>query len=151
MTAVPKPSHIAMMAGGLITLLFSFFRFFDVPGGGDPSAWSTKFDLFPLATWPALFGLIVGGTAAAVAFGNVRLPETVATFTWDQIDVVLSFAALVVMIGFLFAGDKGFGYWFMFLGVIAYSTGSVMELLGVGAAGSGRTRGAQGGGPSTPF
>lgn len=154
MKTTPKPSQIAMMAGGLVTLLFSLFKFIDNPFGDDPSAWSTQFDLFPLATWPAIFGLVVGGLTAAVVFADLKLPEPILSFNWRQINFILSFTSVVIMIGWLGGpGDKGIGFWFMFLGVIAYTAGAVMELLGIEVGGStGSTSGPQAGsGPATPF
>lgn len=140
MSATPKPSQIAMLAGGAVTLLFSFFAFVSVGSGNYStswSAWSTDANLFPLATWPALFGLVIAGATAASVFGNVKLPDNVLGFTWPQVTFILSFAASVVMVGFLFANEnKGLGYWFMLLGTIAYTVGSVMEVAGIETGGS---------------
>lgn len=160
MKTTPKPSQIAMMAGGVVALIFSFFRFVAIsnPFGGDAtaSAWSTDANLFPLATWPAIFGVIVAGTTAAILFADLKLPEPVLTFNWKQINFILSFAAVVIMIGYLFANaNKGIGYWFMLLGVLAYTAGSVMELLGIEVGNSSTPDPNQPnqnpGGPSTPF
>ncbi len=130
-----KPSQIAKIAGGAVTLLFSFFPFMSIDAFGSDSsfsAWSTDANLFPLATWPAIFGAIVAGTTAGVAFGNMKLPEPILTLNWKQINFMLSFASLVVMVGFVFVNDNtGFGFWLMFLGVLAYAAGSAMDLLGV--------------------
>lgn len=157
MNTTPKPSQIILMAGGAVALLFSFFAFVSVDGFGDSvsfSAWSTDANLFPLATWPAIFGLVIAGVTAASVFGNVKLPEPILSFNWKQINFILSFTAIMIMVGFLFANEsKGFGYWIMFLGVIAYTVGSVMELLGIEVGGKSSGSGAPqaGGGPSTPF
>lgn len=146
-----KPSQIAKIAGGAVTLLFSFFDFVSYKGFGSnvsASAWSTDANLFPLATWPAIFGAIVAGTTAAVAFGNVKLPDPILTLNWKQINFMLSFASLAIMVGFLLANEnKGYGFWLMFLGVLAYAAGSVMDLLGIepGASAAGPT------GPPTSF
>lgn len=157
MKTTPKPSQILILAGGLVTLIFSFFSFVSVdnPFGDDitASAWSTDANLFPLATWPAIFGLIIAGTTVAVLFADLKLPEPILSFNWKQIHFVLAFASLVIMIGFLFATEnKGFGYWLMFLGVLAYTAGVVMELLGI-EVGNTSTGGSTQppGGPSTPF
>lgn len=155
-----KPSQIAILAGGAVTLLFSFFAFVSFDGFGDDvtySAWSFDANLFPLATWPAIFGAIVAGGAAASIFGNVKLPNDVLGFTWNQVCFILSFAALTVMIGFMFFNEnKGIGFWFMLLGTLAYSAGAVMELLGIEPGGDASARpGNDGGGtgtqPPTPF
>lgn len=159
MNTTPKPSQIVLMAGGAVAFLFSFFSFISIDAGGFGNdltfgAWSTDANLFPLATWPALFGLVIAGVTAATVFGNVSLPEPILTFNWKQINFILSFAAILIMVGYLFVNEaKGFGYWIMFLGVIAYTVGSVMELLGieVGGTSSGGSTTQAGGGPSTPF
>lgn len=157
MNTTPKPSQIILMAGGAVAFLFSFFSFVSVSFGGrteSRGAWSSEANLFPLATWPAIIGLVIAGVTAATVFGNVKLPEPILTFNWKQINFILSFAAVLIMVGYLFANEnKGFGYWLMFLGVIAYTAGSVMELLGieVGGSSSGGHTPQAGGGPSTPF
>ena len=150
MSATPKPSQIAMLAGGVITLLFSFFGFVSVDYADvSYSAWSTDANLFPLATWPALFGLIIAGATAASVFGKVKLPDNILGFTWPQVTFILSFAASVVMVGFLFANEnKGIGYWFMLLGTIAYTVGSVMEVAGIETGGSSSQ---SPGAPPSPF
>lgn len=160
MNTTPKPSQIVLMAGGAVAFLFSFFSFISIEGfrGNDVTfgAWSTDANLFPLATWPAIFGLVIAGVTAATVFGNVKLPEPILSFNWKQINFILSFAAILIMVGYLFANEsKGFGYWLMFLGVIAYTAGSVMELLGIevggNSSGNSTPQAGGGGGPSTPF
>jgi len=54
-----------MMGGGLVVLLFSFLAFYKF-GSVSRSAWGSG--LFPIATYVALFGLIVGGSAALRIF-----------------------------------------------------------------------------------
>lgn len=143
-----RPAQIIQIAGGAVALLFSFFAFVSIDGFGDDvtySAWSTDAKLFPLATWPAIFGLVIAGTTAAVALGNVKLPEPILTFNWKQLNFALSFAGVVIMVGFLVINEnKGFGFWLMFLGVIAYTVGSVLDLLGIEVGGP------AGGNPSGP-
>ena len=142
MNASLKPSQIVLMASGAVTFIFSFLAFLKYDSFGISkswNAWSGEAGTLFLATWPAIFGLVVGGLVAAVAFGNVQLPEKELTFSWPQLFFILSAFSLLIMIGYLFGGgvgdggpDKGIGFWFMLLGSIGLVAGSVMDLLGVG-------------------
>lgn len=141
MNQTPKPSAIVLMASGAVTFLFSFFAFLKVSGFGMSrswNAWSGDAGTLFMATWPALIGLIIAGLVAATTFASIDLPDRVLTYTWPQIYLALSFAGLLIMIGYLFgggAGDgmgKGFGFFIMLLGSIGLVAGSVMELLELG-------------------
>ena len=140
MNTTPKPSQIVLMASGAVTLVFSFLAFFKIDYGFGSSsktynAWSGDAGTLFMATWPALFGLIIGGLVAATVFGNVSLPERILTFSWKQIYFVLAFAGFIIMLGYMLGGgapdgvDKGFGFYLMLLGSIGLVAGSVMELL----------------------
>ena len=126
----PTVPDIIMMAGGAVCLLFSFFAFYSF-ASIDTSAWGSG--LFPLATYVALFGLIVGGSVALTKFANVNLPEPILSFSWKQIRLALSIFAGLLMLGFLILDtgfDKAIGFWLMLLGTIALIVGSVMETIG---------------------
>src|SRR5690606_833069 len=91
------------------------------------NAWSGDAGTLFLATWPALFGLLIAGLVAAITFGNVSLPDRVLTFTWPQLYTLLSFTGFVIMLGYLLGGgfpdvgggpDKGIGFWLMLLGSV---------------------------------
>ena len=119
-----------MMAGGVVCLLFSFFAFWDF-GSVSESAWGSF--AFPLATYVALIGIIVGGSVALKVFAGTKLPEPILSFTWKQIRLALAIFAGLIMIGFLLLNDspdKGIGFWLMFLGAAALVVGSVMETIG---------------------
>jgi hypothetical protein len=126
----PTVPDIIMMAGGAVCLLFSFFAFYSF-ASIDTSAWGSG--LFPLATYVALFGLIVGGSVALTKFANVNMPEPILSFSWKQIRLALSIFAGLLMLGFLILDtgfDKAIGFWLMLLGTIALIVGSVMETIG---------------------
>ncbi|QXC60377.1 hypothetical protein KSP35_18915 [Aquihabitans sp. G128] len=156
MKTTPKPSQIAILAGAVVLLIFSFLNFVKPSFGDGVSAWSGDF-YFPLTIFPLLFGLIVGGTTAATLFADVKLPEQILTLNWKQINFMLSFTGLVILIGLLIGLpdglDAGAGLLLSLLGAIALFAGSVMELLGIevgGTTGAGSGPAAPGG-PSTPF
>lgn len=162
MNASLKPSQIVLMASGAVTFLFSFFAFFKYE---DESwnAWSGDIGTMFMATWPALFGLIIAGLVAAVAFGNVSLPDKVLTFSWSQVYFILAAFSALIMVGYLLGGgiadfggasaDKGIGFIFMLLGSLGMVAGAVMELLGVGPQDpvGGGSAGGSAGQPPSPF
>lgn len=132
-----KPSQIVIMASGAVLFLFSFFEFI----GGD-NGWSD----FGLLTFPALFGLIAAGAVAAVAFGNVKLPEPILTFSVNQILLVLGVTAFLILFGVVIGlpGDKGIGLYLSLLGSIGLIAGTAMEQLDPSGNRVGQA------GPSTP-
>jgi hypothetical protein len=132
-----KPSQIVILASGAVLFLFSFLDFV-----GDDNGWSD----FGLTTFPALFGLIAAGAVAAAAFGNVKLPEPILTFSFNQILLVLGLTAFLILFGLVIAveGDKGIGLYFSLLGSIGLLAGTAMEQLDPSARPVGSA------GPSTP-
>ena len=127
----PTVPDIVMMAGGVVCLLFSFLAFYKF-GSVSRSAWGSG--LFPIATYVALFGLIVGGSVALMKFANVSLPDPILGFSWKQIRLALSLFAGLLMLGYLIVDkgglDFGIGFWLMLLGAIALVAGAVMETIG---------------------
>ena len=161
MNTTPKTSQIVLMASGAVTFVFSFLAFYKLDfgfGGGSKSynAWSGDAGTLFMATWPALFGLIIGGLVAATVFGSVSLPDRILTFSWKQIYFVLAFTGFIIMLGYLLGGgagdgiDKGFGFYLMLLGSIGLLAGSVMELLEGDTAATSAGPGNSGGAPN-PF
>lgn len=139
MNQTPKPSAIVLMASGAVTFLFSFFAFFKLSFGfGSTSfnAWSSDGGTLLIATWPAIFGLIIAGLVAASTFADFEVPE-ILTFTPRQLYVALAIPGLLIMLGYLIHdGSKGFGFWLMLLGSIGLVAGSIMELLDIGGDGA---------------
>ncbi len=127
----PTVPDWVMMAGGLVVLLFSFLAFYKF-GSVSRSAWGSG--LFPIATYVALFGLIIGGSAALRVFAGTKLPEPIIGFTWKQIRLALAIFAGLLMLGYLIVDkgglDFGIGFWLMLLGAIALVAGAVMETIG---------------------
>lgn len=119
-----KPSQLVVLISG--ALLF-FFSFLDVFKDGD-NAWGD----FGVTTWPALIGLIVAGGLAAVAFGNVQLPERILTFSVDQLMIVLAFTAVLIELALLLLSlisdltDPAAGIWLSFLAAAGLLAGTVM-------------------------
>lgn len=143
----PTPGEIVIMASGAVALIFSFFDFFDLdaPFGGGVSAWSGG--LFPLATYIAIIGVIMGAVLALERFADVKLPERILSFTWPQIHLALGFFAFLIGLGYLIidsgAYDKAIGFWLMFIASIGLLVGAVLLLRE-------RTGAASAGGSSSP-
>ena len=120
--------HLVMMIAGVVILLFSFFDFYEF-GDDGRNAWGEF--LFPIATYVVLCAVIVAGTLALQSFANVNLSGTVLGFNWQQIRLILSFFAALIMLGYLLqdkgGADLGIGFWLMFLGAAALIVGAVLE------------------------
>jgi 4-amino-4-deoxy-L-arabinose transferase-like glycosyltransferase len=117
----PSPGEIVILVAGAVMLVFSFLHF-----AGDTSAWGKY--LFPVATLLPLYGVIMALQIALTRFASVKLPDRVATFTWEQIHLVLGIMAALMAISWLITdtGDKQVGLWFEVLGGIALAVGAVM-------------------------
>lgn len=157
MKTTPRPGQIAILAGGAVCFIFSFFGWFD-NDYKTGSAWtgpgdSSKFGLSPLTIWPALLGLIAAGVLAAKLFGNVNLPDRILGLEWKALNVVLAFPGLLIMLSILIMDvgelDKGIGIWLSLLGAIALFAGAIMELSADEGAGTGGGGGSAA--PPSPF
>jgi hypothetical protein len=143
----PTTAQIVLMASGAVTLLFSFFHFYKF-GNTGISAWGSG--VFPIATYVAIFGVIVAGETAARVFAGVKLPDEILGFSWRQIHLILSGVAALLMLGFLIQNkhglDLGIGFFFMLIGAAGLLAGSIMETRepASSAPGPGTT-------PPTPF
>jgi hypothetical protein len=127
-------ANLVMLAGGVITLLFSFFRFVSFDSGfgsGGFSAWST--DGFAFAsTIPAILAIAMIAWVVCELAG-VKLPDQVLTYNSSQLKGTWGIAAAGTMLAWLIANDsKGIGFWFMLIGSLAMAAGAVMALLGKG-------------------
>ena len=156
---MPKKISIAnlvMLAGGVVTLLFSFFDFL----GSGPfgySAWSTDGFAF-VSTIPAILAIAMIAWCVCELTG-VKLPEHVLTFNANQLKATWGIGAAGVMLAFLTVGpvglDKKIGFWLMLIGSLAMAAGSVMALLGKGTdmvnlGGAGGSAAPAGGPPPPP-
>jgi len=120
-------ANLVMLAGAVVTLLFSFFDFFDRGG----NAWDTDFLAFA-TTVPAILALVMGVWVVLELVG-VSLPDDVLTFNPAQLKATWGIAAAGIMLSWITTdADKGIGYWLMFLGSIAMAVGAVMAVLGKG-------------------
>lgn len=128
-------ANLIFTVGGLVTILFSFFKFIG-NDFSDASAWGEG--VFPLGTIVAILGLAALVVGALEISGAVKLPAQVLTFNWNQIKVTWGITATAIMLAYLIV-EKGpdtglkIGGIFMLLGSIAMAVGSIMNILGLGA------------------
>ncbi|MEP6625377.1 MAG: hypothetical protein ABJC79_13100 [Acidimicrobiia bacterium] len=129
MKSKPTRAEIVIMAAGAAGLIFSLFAFYSAPVGDlSVNAWDTG--LFPIATYPALAGVLSGGVVALRRFAGLHFSATVGGFTWLQIHLLLAIFAGLVMGGYLIANksgaDFGIGFWGMLVATGALIAGAVM-------------------------
>jgi hypothetical protein len=126
-------ANLVMLAGGVVTLLFSFFGFYK-SGGTSRSAWSSDGGAFA-ATVPAILAIVMIVWCGLELAGQ-KLPAQVLTFNSTQLKATWGIGAGGLMIAWLatdFGGlDHAIGFWFMLIGSLAMAAGSVMALLGKG-------------------
>jgi hypothetical protein len=123
-------ANLIMVAGGIVTFLFSFFAFIKAEGF-KASAWDGDAAAFA-STVPAILGLAMTVWVALELLG-VKLPSSVLTYSPAQLKGTWGIAAAGIMLSWLSANDnKGFGFWMMLLGSLAMGVGAVLGLLGKG-------------------
>ena len=126
-------ANLICLVGAAVTLLFSFFNFYE-SGGEGRSAWSG--DLLAFATTvPAILAIAMLAWCICEVVG-VNLPAQVLTYNSDQLKGTWGLAAAGIMLSWLTvdfgSADKGIGFWLMLLGSLAMAAGAVMALLGKG-------------------
>jgi hypothetical protein len=123
--AQPTTSELIIMIAGAVMLVASFLKFAQVDIKS-ANAWGQY--LFPIATLLPLYGVIMAAEIALTKFANVKLPERLVGFTWEQVHLVLGLLAGFMAIGWLITDirGKGIGYWLEVLGGIALAVGGVM-------------------------
>ena len=123
-TKPPTTSELIIMIAGAVMLVGSFLSFARFVG--NTNAWGTY--LFPIATLLPLYGVVMALQIALSKWANVKLPPSVAGFTWEQVHLVLGLLAGFMAIGWLITDlqNKGIGFWLEVLGGIALAVGAVM-------------------------
>jgi hypothetical protein len=117
----PTTGEIVIMAAGLVMLIFSFLDF-----SAKQSSWQRPW--FPVATLLPLYGVVMAVQIVIVRFANVKLPNRIAGFSWDQFHLALGLMAALMAICWLVTdtGNKNIGLWVEVLGGIALAVGAVM-------------------------
>ena len=102
------------MAIGAVMLFASFLQF-----AGGASTWSAAW--FPLATLLPLYGTAMAVQVALARFARISLPDDLAGFTPDQLQVAVGCMAAVMGIAWLATdvGDRQVGLWIEAAGGLA--------------------------------
>lgn len=127
MSTPPTRGETVILAGGLVTIVASFFAFYTV-GGFKPTAWDSG--LSPIAVYPVFAGGFSAAVVALRRFAGANLSVRVGGFTWEQVHLLLGLFAVLIMGGYFWRGaqgaDFGLGFWGMFGGSIALLVGAAM-------------------------
>jgi hypothetical protein len=137
------PPNIVILAGGAVMLIGSFMAFYEYKIGGVSAGTANAWDhgLFMITTLPALLGAFMALQVALQAFSNIDMPPRLLGLTWDQVHVVLSFQATLLLLAHLlrarlsFAGLQqtfGVGFWLMLLASIALVVAALMRVASTG-------------------
>ena len=131
---MPSPANIVIIAAGVFMLIASFFSFYEFSVLGtsaDFTAWSSDL-FFPVSIIPVVFGVVMAAHAALSTFApQVKMPEKLFGFDWNQVHLALGAQAAIMMLAFLIQDrdplDIGAGFWLMLLASIALAVGAVMR------------------------
>ena len=117
----PTTAELTIMIAAAAMLIGSFFSYYS----HTPSAWGTG--LFPVATLPVLYGIVMGGQVALTRFAGSPLPDRVGGFTWEQLHFVLGILAVVLTVLLMATDNPGLaaGAVIDFLAAIGLAVGAV--------------------------
>jgi hypothetical protein len=142
-----SPANVVILAAGVLILIGSFLAFYKVSVAGNGSASVNAWDRgqFMIATLPALLGSFMALQVGLVAFGHIDMPNRLLGLTWDQVHLVLSLQAALLMLSFLartrfsatfdtfrIETTLGIGFWLMLVAAIALVAGAFMRIAATG-------------------
>jgi hypothetical protein len=115
------PAEWTIMGAAAAMLIGSFLAYYS----HSPSAWGTE--LFPVATLPVLYGIVMGAQVALTRFAKASMPTRVGGFSWEQIHLVLGILAVLLTVFFLAVDNPGLGAGALidFLAAIALAVGAL--------------------------
>jgi len=138
-----SPANILILGGGVLMLIASFLAFYKYKiagvSAGNANAWDRG--LFLITTLPALLGMFMALQVALQTFSNIDMPPRLLGLTWNQVHIVLSFQAALLMLTFLARAkpgselvtvDYGVGFWLMVLAAAALVVGALMRVAASG-------------------
>ena len=120
-----KPSAIMLIAGGALLFVSTLL---DWVGSGSFgfNGWETR--AYGLqGIFVAAIGVIVALGVALTTFGNVSLPDALLSFTRNQVYLILSFAAFLIMFGLQFASNSDIGVILGWIAAAVMTAGAFME------------------------
>jgi hypothetical protein len=116
----PSRAERAIVVIGAVMLFGSFFPF-----AGGASTWSGAW--FPLATLLPLYGTAMAVQVALARFARITLPDDVAGFTPDQLQLAVGAMAALMALAWLATdvGDRQVGLWIEAAGGLALAGAAV--------------------------
>ena len=142
-----SPANVVILAAGVVILIGSFMAFYKVSVAGSGSVSVNAWDRgqFMIATLPALLGTFMALQVGLVAFGHIDMPNRLLGLTWDQVHLVLSLQAALLMLSFLartrpsatfdtirIETTLGIGFWLMLVAAIGLVAGAFMRIAATG-------------------
>ena len=142
-----SPANVVILAAGVVILIGSFMAFYKVSVAGSGSVSVNAWDRgqFMIATLPALLGIFMALQVGLVAFGRIDMPNRLLGLTWDQVHLVLSLQAALLMLSFLARARPsatfdtfriettlGIGFWLMLVAAIGLVAGAFMRIAATG-------------------
>ena len=142
-----SPANVVILAAGVVILIGSFMAFYKVSVAGSGSVSVNAWDRgqFMIATLPALLGSFMALQVGLVAFGHIDMPNRLLGLTWDQVHLVLSLQAALLMLSFLartrlsatfdtirIETTLGIGFWLMLVAAIGLVAGAFMRIAATG-------------------
>jgi hypothetical protein len=142
-----SPANVVILAAGVVILIGSFMAFYKVSVSGSGSASVNAWDRgqFMIATLPALLGSFMALQVGLVAFGHIDMPNRLLGLTWDQVHLVLSLQAALLMLSFLartrpsatfdtirIETTLGIGFWLMLVAAVGLVAGAFMRIAATG-------------------
>ncbi len=123
-------AEFTILAAGIALIIGSFAPFYSF-GGASVNAWDSSLGLSPISLYPLFAGVASAGVIALRRFANAQLAVRLGSFTWEQVHVLFGLLALLIALGYFFAGrpagiDFGLGFWLIFGGSIALFAGALM-------------------------
>lgn len=120
-----KPSSIMLIGGGVLLFIATLLDWFG-SGSFGYNGWETK--AYGLqGIFVAAIGVIVAVGVALSTFGNVSLPDSVLSFSRNQVYLILSFAAFLIMFGLQFATNTDIGILLGWIAAAVMIAGAFME------------------------
>ena len=138
------PGSIVTLIAGVVVFVASFLHLFTTPGSiadetssSSVSSWSKE--VFPLYTLPAIFAALIVLYVLIATFSSAKLPDRLLGMTWNQLTIVLSAWATLMMVCFLIGKvfftvgglnptvNRSVGFWLTLLGAIGLLVGSVIS------------------------
>ncbi len=128
MSTPPTRGETVILAGGIVTIVASFFAFYSA-GSVSVTAWDSL--LSPIGVYPVFAGGISAAVVALRRFAGANLNVRFGGFTWEQVHLLLGLFAVLITGGYFWSGalpgtDFGLGFWGMFGGSIAVLVGGAI-------------------------